>query len=220
MDDVAPPPRRRDPRLRLLLGLYAAMYVAANIGSVLAPRMVKRNPELLIATSSRIRHLLFVVPAGISPWAYSAIGFARLLLAAAVCFLLGRWYGTKGFSWLDRQLGDQRPAALRWLEAATDRVGWLFVLLMPGSNIVCALVGHRRMGPKAFFSLVSAGIVLRLWLVWLAAQHWKTELDRILKWIGKYQWWLIGLFLAITFIQAWRRMKAIERAAGEPEQMS
>jgi len=216
MDETVTDQRRADPRLRVLLGLYAAMYIAANIGSVLAPRLVKRSPEVLLATSSRIRHLLFSVPAGINPAAYGVIGFARLMLAAVVCFLLGRWYGTRGFAWLDRQMGDRRPATLRWLEAGADRVGWLFVLLMPGSNIVCALVGHRRMNPKTFFTMVTIGIALRLWWVWLAAKHWESELKDALDWIGKYQWWLIGGFLAITFIQSVRRARAIERAAGAP----
>jgi membrane protein DedA with SNARE-associated domain len=198
--------------MRALVGAYVVLYAAANVGSVLAPRLVKQSPELLLAASSRIRHLLFAVPAGISPAAYSAIGFLRLIVAAAVCFLLGRWYGHRGFAWLDRQLGNQRPAALRWLERATDRVGWLFVLLMPGSNIVCALVGHRKMSPRLFFPLVLIGTVLRLWWVWLAANYWESELDTALEWIGRYQWWLIGGFLGITLLQSWRRTRATDRA--------
>ncbi len=200
------------------------MYAAANISSVLAPRLVKSRPELLIAGSSRIRHLLFVVPEqsdgqpGISAIAYSTIGFTRLMLAATVCFLLGRWYGARGFAWLDGQLGDQRPAALRWLERAADRVGWLLLLLMPGSNIVCALVGHRGMQPKRFFGFVSAGVVLRLVWVWLAAKQWEEQLKDILDWIGRYQWWLIGGFLALTVAQSMRRSRAIKRAVERPTQ--
>lgn len=187
------------------------LYAAANVGSVLAPRLVRQSPDLLIALSSRIRHLLFAVPAGISPIAYSAIGFARLAAAAAVCFLLGRWYGHRGFAWLDRQLGNQRPATLRWLERATDRVGWLFVLVMPGSNVVCALVGHRKMAARTFYPLAGIGIVVRLWWVWLAAKHWEAELNDVLKWISKYQWWLVGGFFAITLYQSWRRTRVTER---------
>lgn len=195
-----------------MVGAYVLLYAGANVGSVLAPRLVKQSPELLLAASSRIRHLLFAVPAGISPAAYSVIGFLRLSAAAAVCFLLGRWYGNRGFAWLDRQLGDQRPATLRWLERATDRVGWLFVLLMPGSNIVCALVGHRKMSPRTFFPLVVVGIAARLWWVWLAANHFESELKDALKWIGKYQWWLVGGFFALTLYQSWRRARATSAA--------
>jgi len=210
---AATPPVERDSRLQLLIGTYVALYAAANIGSVMAPRIVERNPELLLALSSRIRHLLFSVPAGISPGLYGLIGFARIFVAGTVCFLLGRWNGTRGFAWLDRQLGNQRPAALRWIEAATDRVGPLFVLLMPGSNIVCALVGHRRMAPRLFFSLMVLGTAARLWWVWLAADHFESELKDALRWISRYQWWLVGGFLAITVLQAWRRGAATARAS-------
>jgi hypothetical protein len=214
---VTAPRPRADRRLRLLLGVYATLYFSANVVSVLAPRLVKHSPELLIAGSARIRHLLFVVPAGISPWAYALIGGARLFVAAIVCFLLGRWYGSRGFAWLDRSLGGQRPASLRWLEAATDRVGWLFVLLMPGSNVVCVLVGHRKMRPRFFVSLIVAGIAIRLWTVWLAARHWEKQLKDVLDWIGRYQWWLIGGFLAITLAQSVRRARAIQKATAPAE---
>ena len=213
MSDAAEPTRSRDLRLQGLVAAYVVLYAAANVASVTAPRLVKNSPELLLAGSSRIRHLLFAVPAGISPAAYGVIGFVRLFAAGAVCFLLGRWYGSRGFAWLDHQLGDQRPATLRWLERATDRVGWLFVLLMPGSNIVCALVGHRKMAPKQYFAMLSAGIVIRLWWVWLAANHWESELKSALKWVGKYQWWLVGGFLVVTVAQSYRRAKAADRAA-------
>lgn len=197
--------RRGDPRLRLLVGAYAVLYIAANIGSILAPRLVKRHPALLLAASARIRHLLFVVPAGLEPIPYSVIGFLRLAIAAVVCYLLGRLYGARGFTWLDRQMGSKRPATLRWLENATDRVGWLMLLLMPGSNIVCALVGHRQMPARRFAVLTTIGLAFRLWWVWLSARHFEHQLKTALDWIGRYQWWLIGGFLALTMFQAWRR---------------
>ena len=200
--------RVRDPRLQLLVAAYAALYVAANIGSVMAPRLVKHHPAVLILTSARIRHLLFVIPAGLGAVPYGVIGAVRMVLAATVCYLLGRWYGARGLTWLDRQLDQRRPATLRWLEVATDRVGWLVLLLMPGSNIVCALVGHRKLSPRRFAVIVAIGTGLRLWWVWLAAHHWEKSLKKSLDWIGRYQWWLVAGFLAVTIFQAWRRTAA------------
>jgi hypothetical protein len=211
-DAVTLPVRSRDPRLRLLLFAYAVLYAAAWVSSILAPRWVADRSELLIAGSARIRHLLFVVPAGISPGAYAGIGFARMMVSAAVCYLLGRWYGTRGFAWLDRQLMGQRPAILRWLERLTDRYGWLSVFLMPGSNVVCALVGHSQMRPRTFFSIVSAGIAFRLVWVWVAAKRWEAQLDAILDWIARYQWWLVGAFFAVAVLQSVRQARAMQRA--------
>jgi hypothetical protein len=207
LDDAVDAQAPRDRRLVLLVSAYVALYAAANVGSVLAPHLVRHDPTLLLALSARIRHLLFAVPAGISPLAYAAVGFVRLLAAAVVCYLLGRWFGARGFAWLDRQLGEARPATLRWLETATDRAGWLAVVLLPGSNIVCALVGHRRQSPKVFASLISVGIALRLWWVWVAAQHFRSPLHTALGQIDRYQWWLMGGFLALSVLQALRRTR-------------
>jgi len=85
------------------------------------------------------------------------------------------------------------------------------VLLMPGSNIVCALVGHRQMRPKLFFPLVVIGTVARLWWVWIAADHFDSQLKDALRFISRYQWWLGGGFLALALCQSWRRTKATAR---------
>ncbi len=107
--------------------------------------------------------------------------------------------------WLERQLGNDRPAMLRWVEHGVDRAGWLMVLLMPASNIVCALTGYRRMDPRRFAIWLVIGIGIRLTWVWLAAKQFESELDRALDWIDQYQWPLVGAFFAITMIQSFRR---------------
>ena len=83
--------------------------------------------------------------------------------------------------------------------------GALLVVLMPGSNIVCALVGYRRMRTAAFAACLSIGIVFRLAWVWIAAKIFEDQLTTILDWIERYQWWLVGAFMAITFLQSWRK---------------
>jgi hypothetical protein len=211
-----PPPRPRairrpDRRLAALLSAFSALVIANNIGSVIAPSLVKRSPELLIVLSARIRHLLFAVPAGIGPVPYAVLGYVRLLVAAIVLFLLGQSYGERTFQWFDKQLGGERPATLRWIERGVDRVAWLLIVLMPGSNIVAFLVGKRGMTTRRFLALISMGIVVRLAWVWAAAKQFEDELKRLLDWIDKYQWYLVAAFFAITLAQSARQSSRLER---------
>ena len=184
---------------------FVALVVCSNVGSIAAPSLVRRSPELLLALSSRIRHLLFSVPAGISPWSYAVIGFTRLFVAAVVLFGLGRLVGDRLFTWFDGQLGGQRPWSLRMTERGIARAGGLLVVLFPGSNVVCFLVGRKQMPWGQFVVLASLGIALRLAWVWLAAKQFEHQLDRALDLIARYQWWLVGLFLVLTIVPGFRR---------------
>jgi membrane protein DedA with SNARE-associated domain len=76
---------------------------------------------------------------------------------------------------------------------------------MPGSNIVCALVGYRRMPVKTFVACLSAGIAFRLAWVWLAAKQFEDQLKTALSWIERYQWPLVVAFLVVTFAQSMRK---------------
>jgi len=211
-------PRSRDRRLAFLATCFGVLITATNVGSIMAPTLVKRSPELLLALSSRIRHLLFAVPAGINPVAYSVIGFTRLALAATLCFALGHGYGARGMMWIERQLGAETPATFRWMQRAADRYGELLVVLMPGSNIVCALVGYRRMRTAVFAICLSIGIAIRLAWVWVAAKLFEDQLKTALDWIDRYQWWLVGAFFAVTFLQSWRKSATTARSTGDDEE--
>jgi hypothetical protein len=102
--------------------------------------------------------------------------------------------------------------------AAADRAGGALVVLMPGSNIVCALVGLRGMRRGAFGAYLSLGIALRLAWVWIAARQFESQLKSALDWIEQYQWWLVGGFLLLTFLQSWRRnARTIETLDAEPD---
>ena len=188
------------------------LIACANVGSFTAPSLLKHSPELVLALSSRIRHLLFSVPAGINPVAYALIGYARLMLAAAICYELGRLVGHRVFAWFDAQLDGDRPATLRWIERSVQRVDWLLVLLFPGSNIVCFLVGRRDMGQRRFFTLASIGISIRLTWVWFAAKQFESELKTALDFVDRYQFWFVGLFLVLTIVPSVRKSIAAEKA--------
>ena len=199
---------RRDRRLIVLMSGFAVLVACSQVGGIIGPSLVKKSPELLLVLSSRIRHLLFAVPAGINPVAYSAIGFVRISLAAYLCYAIGYWYGDRGFLWLERQAGGEPPKVLRWFQTAATRAGGPLVFFMPGSNIVCALVGQRRMPLRRFIAWLSLGIVFRLTWVWIAARQFDSQLKRALDWIEKYQWWLVGGFFLIATVQSARRASA------------
>jgi membrane protein DedA with SNARE-associated domain len=195
----------RDMRLAYLVAGFAALVACSQIGAIFFPTLIKRSPALLLALSSRMRHLLFAVPAGINPFAYSVVGFLRLSAAAWICYGLGYHYGDRGVSWLERQVQGDTPATFRWLQRAADRAGPLLLFFMPGSNIVCVLVGQRKMPKQRFALWLSLGIAFRLGWLWIAARLFDSELQKILKFIDKYQWYLVAAFFAITILQSARK---------------
>ncbi len=145
---------------RTMLGVALALYVTGTIGSNVAFGWLDTRPELVLALSSRNRNLLGSVPF-INPLAYALIGFSRVMLVAVVLYLVGRWFGPRALGWVENQLGEL-PSIYRWAQSAIDRVGWVVVVLMPGSNLVCLLAGHRRMDVRRFVTAAAAGTVLKL----------------------------------------------------------
>jgi membrane protein DedA with SNARE-associated domain len=203
-DPLQPAPRAgRDMRLAYLIAAFGALVACTQVGGIIFPTLLKdgRSPELLIALTARMRFLLLAVPAGVNPIAYAIIGFLRLSAAAWVCYGLGYYYGDRGVAWLERQVQGDTPATFRWLQRAADKIGPIVTFLMPGSNIVCVLVGQRKMPKERFAIFISAGIVFRLIWLWIAAKIFEDELKKILKFIDKYQWWLVAAFFIITIVQ-------------------
>ncbi len=195
----------RDKRLGYLVGAFFMLVACTQVGAIIFPTLIKRNPELLLALSSRMRHLLFSVPADINPVAYAVIGFLRLSAAAWVCYGLGYFYGDRGVAWLERQVQGDTPATFRWLQRTADKAGPVLVFFMPGSNIVCVLVGQRKMPPHKFGFWLSLGIVFRLVWLWIAARQFDEQLRKILNWIDRYQWWLVAAFFILTVLQGARK---------------
>lgn len=203
---VEPPHVPLDRRLlTFLLGAYVALVIASNVGSILAPSMVNDQPTLLLALSARNRHLLLTVAADINAVAYWLVGGARLAVAGAVCFLLGRHFGERGLAWIERQTNGELPATFVWLERAVDKAGAALVVLMPASNVVAALVGVRGMTPRKFCALLAVGIAIRLATFWFLGVTFEEPLDRVLDWIDRYQWWLVGAFFALSVLSSFQR---------------
>jgi membrane protein DedA with SNARE-associated domain len=188
---------------RAVLTLTTILFVTGTIGSNIGPALVDENPTLVLALSSRNRNLFGSVPY-IDPLAYWTIGFVRVLIAGVALYLVGRWYGTRALAWVEGNMGEL-PAIYRWMERAVDRFGWLALVAMPGSNVVCLLLGHRRMAPARFVVLIAIGIVIKLAVLWAGGQIFEDQIRQFLNWIERYQWWVVAGLFALSFLQSARR---------------
>ena len=195
---------------RLLVVITSLLFAAGTIGSNIGPALVDNHPILVLLLSSRNRNLFGSVPF-IDALPFFTIGFFRILAAGAALYFTGRIFGERALRWTESQVGEM-PRIYRWTERATVRAGWLAVLLMPGSNIVCLLVGHLRMPPKKFFALIIPGIMIRLTAVWFGGKALEDQIRSVLDWIDQYQWWIVGILFAVSFFQASRR-----KSPGAPE---
>lgn len=198
---------------KLVVTLTLILFICGTIGSNIGPALVDEHPVFVLLLSARNRNLFGSVPF-IDGLPYFVIGFVRLMLAAMALFFVGRWYGNRALNWVSGQVNEM-PAIYRWTERATARAGWLAILLMPGSNIVCLLLGHHRMEPRRFAALASAGVVLKLVLLFVGGHIFEDQIRSVLSFIESYQWWIvIGLF-AITIAQSARR-----KSPGSPEELA
>lgn len=188
---------------KLLVAFTSCLFVIGTIGTNIGPALVDDRPLLVLFLSSRSRNLFGSVPF-IDPLPFFIVGFCRLLVAAIALFYVGRLFGERALRWTEAQVGEM-PRIYRWTERATIRIGWLAAFLMPGSNIVCLLLGHLKLDPRKFIPAVAAGIVFRLVVMWFGGKLFEDQIRAALDWLDAYQWWLVGGLFAITFFQASRR---------------
>jgi len=190
---------------RGILAAAAVLYATGTFGSNIAPAWIDDRPGVVLALSSRNRNLLFSVP-NLDPIPYAVIGFLRLFVVGIVLYYVGAWFGARFLAWTESKVGEL-PAIYRWFQTGIDRAGWAFVVLMPGSNLVCMMAGHRRMSMRLFAPLLAVGIALKLIVIRIAGDQFNDELDNALDFIAKYQWWLVGGLFALSFVQSGRKMK-------------
>ena len=195
---------------KLLIAFTSLLFAAGTIGTNIGPALVDDHPLLVLMLSARSRVLFASVPY-IDAFPFFLVGFLRLLAAAVAWYYVGRLFGEQALRWTEAQVGEM-PRIYRWTERATVRAGWLAVLLMPGSNIVCLLVGHLGMKASKFFTFITAGIVIRLIVMWFGGKAFEDQIKWTLNYIEKYQWWVVGALFAVSFYQTSRR-----RSPGAPD---
>ena len=184
---------------RSVLAITSGLFVLGTIGSNIGPALVDERPELVLLLSSRNRNLFGSTPY-IDLLPYVLIGFVRVLAAAVALYFCGRYFGKKAVRWLEGQAGEP-PRIYVWLERAVDKMGVWAVIIFPGSNVVCLLVGHRGMKPRTFLIFVSIGIAIKLWVLRVLGRIFESEIRSFLDFIDKYQWWLVGGLFALSLLQ-------------------
>jgi len=190
---------------KAVLALTTLLFVFGTIGTNIGPALIDEKPRLILLLSSRNRNLFGSVPY-IDLSSYLVIGFARVLIAGIALFLVGRWYGDRATSWVQGNVGEM-PAIYRWTERAVDKAGALMVVLMPGSNVVCLMVGHRKMNPRKFLPLLIIGIVIKLAVLWRGGKLFEQQIKDFLNYIEKYQWWVVVLLFVVSFLQSARKKR-------------
>lgn len=190
---------------RFILVLSIALFVIGTVGSNVGPAWVDERPVLVLLLSSRNRNLLGSVPF-VDVLPYTVIGFCRILLAGVALYFLGKWYGDKAVQWTEGQIGEL-PAIYGWFQKAIDRAGWLMLILMPGSNLVCLMAGYRRMRTELFVGCISLGIALKLLVIWWGGKQFEDEIRWFLDAINDYQWWIVVGLFGITFLQSANKVR-------------
>ncbi|MBJ7397487.1 MAG: hypothetical protein RL353_275 [Actinomycetota bacterium] len=188
---------------KAVLALTTLLFVIGTIGTNIGPALIDEHPRLILMLSARNRNLFGAVPY-IDLMSYLLIGFTRVLIAGVALFLVGRWYGTKTLGWVEGNMGEL-PAIYKWTERLVDKAGSVMVVLMPGSNIVCLLVGHRRMAPRRFIPLLMLGITIKLAVLWRGGKLFENQIKDFLSYIERYQWWVVGALFIASALQSARK---------------
>ncbi len=188
---------------KAVLTFTTLLFVIGTIGSNIGPALVDNHPAWVLALSSRNRNLFGSVPY-IDVVPYAAIGFVRILIAGIALYFVGRWYGQKALGWVEGNLGEL-PAIYRWTEKAVEKGGSVALVLMPGSNVVCLLLGHKQMSIKRFIPLLSIGIVIKLVVLRLGGDQFEDQIRAFLKGIEQYQWYVVAALFGLSFFQSMRK---------------
>jgi hypothetical protein len=197
--DAAEPIHVRPSWAPLTLVAFVSLVIATNIASAVWARWVSTNPEGLLLLSSRNRYLALTLAAGVPVATYVVIAFVRISAAFVVCHMIGRAYHDDAIGWFRKYLGVT-PDTIDTFNRGFSRAEWVLVPFFAGSNIVAALSGVHRTPPVRLAVLLSVGIAGRLALMWWLARRFETQLVEFLEWLQRYQWWAVGISIAIVLL--------------------
>lgn len=183
-------------KLTLIVAPIAVLWVCNLIGWIIGPNFVDQNPMLLMALGPSNRNVVFTAHAvqdgKYAFAAYLAVGVVRLLGPDASFYALGRIYGDRAITWMERRTASL-GTSMRWLERAFAKAGPVFVLIMP-NNPVCLLAGAARMRVAWFATLNVVGTVGRMFVLYWVGERLTDPIDWLLGVIRDYR----PYFLAVS----------------------
>jgi hypothetical protein len=190
----------------LTLVAFVALVIATNVASAVWARWVDVNPEGLLVLSSRNRYLALTLAAGVPVFTYALIASVRIAVAFVVCHLIGRAYHDDAIGWFRKYLGVT-PETIDSFNRGFARAEWVLIPFFAGSNIVAALSGVHRTPPVRLAVLLGVGIAGRLVLMWWLARTFEAQLVDFLEWLQRYQWWAVGISIAIVLLVNVRNLR-------------
>ena len=197
----------RPPRWApLTLVAFIALVACTGIANVVWASWADEHPAGLLALSSRQRYLVLAVTGGISPLAYAVVASVRLAAAFVVCHLIGRAYRDTALSWFTRYLGI-RQSQLDSMNSGFSKAELGLIPFFAGSNIVAVLTGVHRTGRPSLAMLLAIGIAGRLVLFWYLSKAFEDQLLDLLRFTGRYRWWLIIASVAVVVLANLRNFR-------------
>jgi membrane protein DedA with SNARE-associated domain len=130
---------------------------------------------------------------------YALIASTRIATAFVVCHMIGRAYHDDAIGWFRKYMG-LTPEAEDAFNRGFDRAEWLLIPFFAGSNIVAALSGVHRTPLHRLALLLAVGITARLVLMWWLARTFEDQLVDFLTLLQRYQWWAVGISIAVVLL--------------------
>lgn len=191
----------------LLTGI-GILLVASNVGNLFYATLVERHPAVLLSLNSTNRVLVGVTNQ-LDALTYYGIGFARLLVADPLFYLLGLFYGDAALRWIERKMGDG-AASIIWFEKAFKKARYPIVLIAP-NNPVCLLAGASGMRVPVFLTLNAIGTVGRLYLARLFGKAFTAPISAVTGFLDRYRWPILAISIGLFVLQS-----ALKKKQGQP----
>ncbi len=204
--EIEEPPHIRPRWAVLTLVAFVALVACTNIANAVWARWVNTNPEGLLLLSSRNRYLALTLAAGVSLPTFVLIAYARIVAAFAVCHMIGRAYSHDAIGWFRKYLGVTQES-IDTFNRGFGKAEWAIIPIFAGSNIVAALSGVHKTPPVKLATLLAVGIAGRLALMWYLARTFEDQLVSFLEWLARYQWWAVGISIALVVLVNIRNLR-------------